>query len=41
VIRDTPVSLPRLAPWDQDVDLDGVLALLPLVAAARDQVEGP
>jgi hypothetical protein len=39
-IIDSPPSLPpRLKSWEEDLDLDGVLASLPRMAAAGAQVE--
>jgi ATP-dependent protease Clp ATPase subunit len=39
VIEAKPASVPQLAPWDQAVSADEVLANLPGVAAAHAQVE--
>ena len=40
IIRDPPSLPPRLRSWEEDLDLDGVLASLPRIAAAGAQVEG-
>jgi hypothetical protein len=39
IIGDPPVLPPRLKTWEEDLDLDGVLASLPRMAAAGAQVE--
>jgi hypothetical protein len=39
IIESKPASVPRLDPWQHATDLETVLATLPLVAAARVQVE--
>ncbi len=39
VIGNPPSLPPRLSSWDEDLDLDGVLASLPRMAAAGAQVE--
>lgn len=40
VIGSPPTLPPGLTSWDEDLDLDGVLASLPRMAAAGAQVEG-
>jgi ClpX C4-type zinc finger len=39
IIRSPPSLPPHLASWEEDLDLDGVLASLPRMAAAGAQVE--
>jgi ClpX C4-type zinc finger len=39
IIASPPASPPRLKSWEEDLDLDGVLASLPRMAAAGAQVE--
>jgi hypothetical protein len=39
IIRNPPSLPPRLTSWEDDLDLDGVLAALPRMAAAGAQVE--
>lgn len=40
IISSPPSLPPGLTSWDEDLDLDGVLASLPRMAAAGAQVEG-
>jgi hypothetical protein len=39
IIRNSPSLPPRLTSWEDELDLDGVLASLPRMAAAGAQVE--
>lgn len=39
IIRSPPPLPPRLTSWEEDLDLEGVLASLPRMAAAGAQVE--
>jgi hypothetical protein len=39
IIENKPAAVPGLDPWQHATDLDTILATLPLVAAARAQVE--
>ena len=40
IINNPPSLPPRLTSWEEELDLDGVLASLPRMAAAGAQVEG-
>jgi ClpX C4-type zinc finger len=39
IISDPPLLPPHLTSWEEDLDLDGVLASLPRIASAGAQVE--